>query len=1006
MAQEKILFMKKNLLLLIAISLLIVKNSISQTPTDKEYREYPYWTEMMTDTAVNFYEIQKAFNLYYEDKDMSQEKAWKQYKRWEWNVKRHINEDGSRQPADKIYKEYQKYQKTHGLLSKSAGDWSNLGPTIHAQGASGVGRINAIAFHPSDEEILYVGAPAGGLWRTVNGGEVWENLTDQLPTLGVSAIVVDYSDPSVIYIGSGDRDAGDAQGMGVFKSIDNGLNWELINNGMGNKIVGRLIQDKDAPNTLLAATNGGIFKTIDGGETWELKKNGNFKELVYKPNSNTVIYATKAGQLYKTTDAGETWDNITGSMMSGSRSVVAVTPQNPNIVYFLLTGSNEFNALYKSTNSGNSFSLQSTGPNIMGWACTGGSGGQAWYDLDIVAAPNMQSVIYAGGVNCFKSINGGQTWDISSHWYGGCDVPAVHADLHVLEYNPLNNRIYAGNDGGIFYTADGGNNWYSISNNLSIQQLYRIGSSKTQKNKVMVGAQDNGSAVYMGTYWKKVIGGDGMDCLTDHTDPSYAYGELYFGSIFRMQNNGYSYQIAGEGINGMTEKGAWITPYCLNEFDHNIMYAGVINVWRTDQVTSSATWSKITTGNSSYIDQIEASSADANVLYYSSGKKLYRSDNVLAGTPSWIPLSSYVPTSSDILSIETSPLNPDVVWISQASEIYRSEDRGVNWEEISGSLPDVNINSIVYYPYGSKGLYVGTDMGVYYKDSYMEDWLAFSGGLPVDASVNEVEYFHDPDNPTQDVVRAGTYGRGLWESPVWCEMPTADFEADFTTSSPGCFVNFTDLSTGNPANWSWTFEGGEPTTSNEQNPSGILYAAAGIYEVTLTVTNNEGQNTKSVAGYITIDDSLLPEVSFSVSAQINCPGEWIELYDESLFCPVSWNWSFDPPNVNFENGTSAASQNPIVSLNETGSYSVTLSVTNANGTNSHSEIDFLHSGGIELPYSEDFENAQSASNQWTILNPDGTITWDIISAPREDENNQAMYMNLYAYYTLLGEMTG
>ena len=155
-------------------------------------------------------------------------------------------------------------------------------------------------------------------------------------------------------------------------------------------------------------------------------------------------------------------------------------------------------------------------PNIMSWGCEGGDGGQAWYDLDVAVDPNNKNTVFAGGVNCFKSVDGGVTWEISSHWWGDCGVPSVHADLHVLEYNPLNNRLYAGNDGGIYYTANGGTSWPEITDGLPISQVYRIGQAKTDVNKVINGYQDNGTSTYYGNNnWQTTNGGDGMECAFD-----------------------------------------------------------------------------------------------------------------------------------------------------------------------------------------------------------------------------------------------------------------------------------------------------------------------------------------------------------------------------------------------------------------------------------------------------------------------------------------------------------
>ena len=153
------------------------------------------------------------------------------------------------------------------------------------------------------------------------------------------------------------------------------------------------------------------------------------------------MYSAGNGNFYKSTDDGENWEQITNGIPSGSRSVIAVT----QLILIMFIACFPMVILIKEPGyqrmQVNPLTRCLTSPNIMSWGCEGGSGGQAWYDLDIAADPTDKNTIYAGGVNCFKSVDAGATWDISSHWWGDCGVPSVHADLHVLEYNPLNNRI-------------------------------------------------------------------------------------------------------------------------------------------------------------------------------------------------------------------------------------------------------------------------------------------------------------------------------------------------------------------------------------------------------------------------------------------------------------------------------------------------------------------------------------------------------------------------------------
>ena len=246
---------------------------------------------------------------------------------------------------------------------------------------------------------------------------------------------------------------------------------------------------------------------------------------------------------------------------------------------------------------------------------------------------------------------------------------------------------------------------------------------------------------------------------------------------------------------------------------------------------------------------------------------MYRSDNVMDENPEWITLNTYLPGSGNVFDIEAHPFKPDVVYITRSSKVFVSEDRGFSWEDITGSLPDINQNSLAAYRNSIDGIYVGADAGVYYRDASMDDWVMFSNGLPVDASVNEIEIYHNPENPAEDLIRAGTYGRGLWSSPMWQDQPTANFEVDQNTVPVGCAINFVDLSEGVPTSWQWTFTGANPATSNEKNPEGIYCLSPGTYDVSLTVSNSEGTDTYTVTGYIEVTEASVPNVMFTVAIQ-------------------------------------------------------------------------------------------------------------------------------------------
>jgi PKD repeat protein len=642
----------------------------------------------------------------------------------------------------------------------------------------------------------------------------------------------------------------------------------------------------------------------------------------------------------------------------------------------------------------------------MSWGCNGGDGGQAWYDLDIACDPNDADVIFAGGVNCFKSFTGGSTWNISSHWWGDCGVPSVHADLHVLEYNPLNDRLYAGNDGGVYYSPDQGSSWYEITNGLPIGQVYKIGQSATQKNKVVNGYQDNGSSTYMGDYWQVIMGGDGMECAVDPLDANYSYGTIYYGHIERFYQNNYNGTVAENGFNGINESGAWVTPFILDEKNPSIMFVGYKNIWRSSNVKSPSSqivWQKISSGlggaNNQDMRVLEQSPANTDILFAARyDEKLFMTNNCKAATPSWIELTSLLPEDGGINDVECDPYDPDIVYISQNNKLFKSVDRGLTWENITGSLPDVAVTSIAAYKNSHSGLYVSSDLGVYYKDEFLNDWTMFSDGLPVDASVTEIEIYYDGTDPSGDVIRAGTYGRGLWESDVYHTQPTADFTTKETIIPPGCSINFTDLSSGVPTTWRWEFAGAEPSVSYERDPIGIVYTTNGIYQVKLVVANEAGADSVVFTDYITVDDSILPLVDFSADETSICTNGIVHFTDLTQFCPATWHWTFQPNSIDFKDGTDEFSQNPIVEFRQAGQYEVTLTVSNANGEASLTRTDYIKSGGFNLPFVEDFETGSLEDREWTVENPDFGFTWENYLI--EETANHTARMKFYGYFKM------
>ena len=856
-------------------------------PTLPDTADYPYWVDMMDDPSANFFDIQAAFETYWQNRPITKGSGWKPFKRWEAYWEPRVLPDGSFPPADQVLKELEAYKASHPTNSwaeTTTGTWTELGPFDVPNNSRGTGRINCVVFHPTDSNIIYAGAPAGGLWKSTDGGQSWLPLTDTLATLGVSALLIDPTNTNIMYMGTGDRDAGDAPGLGVFKSTDGGLSWTQSNSGMGNRTVGMMAMHPTNPSIMWAATSGGVYKSIDAGASWALSLSGpgNYKDLRLKPGDPNIVYASGSGEFYRSSDGGVTFSQIQAGIPNSQRLVIGVTPDDPNYVYCLLSQSSSFYGLYLSTDAGLNFTLQSDTPNVLGYQPDGSdNGGQGWYDLCITVDPNDKQTVYTGGVNIWKSTNSGVNWSIVSHWYGAQGIPTVHADQHSLDFSPVTGGLYSGNDGGIHRTYDGGNSWTILSNGLRVAQVYKIGVSAQTKNLVINGYQDNGTAVYDAGTWRKELGGDGMECAIDPSDSNYQYGEIYYGRISRTYNNGQNWNnVAGDGINGITESGAWITPFALDNRDPNTLLVGYRNLWRSTNIKSSGgiTFSQLSTSlagsNSQTLRDIKQSSADPEKLYMArSGNKLFRTDNLSLASPTWADLSAWLPQNSMVRDIETHPTEPNTVYICQDNRVYKSVNSGLGWVNISGSLPNISMKCLVLDPYSQEGLYVGTDAGVYYRDNTMSDWVLFSSGLPTNIEVTELEIHHAANNADQSRLRAATYGRGLWESELY-------------------------------------------------DPGNV--APLAFFQVSDTLTDL-------------------------------CDPDTIQLYDYSVYGANTWNWTISPNTYTWVSGNNT-SQSPKVVFNDAGFYTISLTASNSNGSNSITHTAEVHvSGGEPLPFLEDFE---------------------------------------------------
>ena len=884
--------------------------------------------EKIKTSELTLFDYQKAFNDYWTPKKVvngfyinNGEKVkaggWKQFKRWEWYWETRVNPTTGEFPSTSAFEQLRLIKSSNDNRSIS-GQWSSMGPSTSSGGYAGIGRLNCITFHPTDNNTMYVGSAAGGVWKTTDGGSNWVAQANEIEAIGISDIVVQAtSGDDIVFIATGDRDHSDTYSVGILKSTDGGSTW--TNTGLTytagqKKLVNRLLNDPTNSSIFYAATTDGVHKSTDDGVTWNLISSEVFIDMEFKPGASNIIYgSSKMGDIYKSTNSGNSWNNTLST--SGRRTEMAVSPNDANVVYALMAAaSSGLYGIYKSTNSGSSFTEIYNSPNLLGWSCNGGgSGGQGWYDLCIAADPNDVNTVFIGGVNTWKSTDGGNSWDINNHWSSTCGGNAtnVHADKHNLVFQNSSSTLFECNDGGLYKTTNSGNTWEHLTNGMVISQMYKLGVAQTTPDDVITGLQDNGTKALITLNWEDVIGGDGMECLIDWSDENIQYGSLYYGDIFKTTDHwNSSTQISG-GISG---NAAWVTPYVQDPINSNTLYVGYEDVWKTTDQGQS--WTQLSSWAGGTLRSLAVAPSNNDYIYAATYNEIYASTD---GGSNWTTITGSLPVGqSSINYISVKYDDPSTIWVSMgefnSNGVFESTNAGSSWTDISSGLPLLPINCVIQNNQNTAQveLYAATDVGVYLKID-AANWTPFFTGMP-NVVVTELDIYYDNANYSNSLLRASTFGRGLWESDLYSDPNTltANFYADITSLEVGGQVNFTDISNGNPTNWEWTFNGGNPATYIGQSPPAIQYDSEGLWDVTLVVYDGTDYDTLTKIDYINVTDCSVTTFPY------------MENFENGGDIPLCWTQEYvSGDNIDWQFITGNGGSNP--SSAHSGTYNACLS---------------------------------------------------------------------------------
>lgn len=840
----------------------------------------------------------------------------------------------------------------------SANTWSSLGP-----GNVG-GRTRSLVINPQNPNIMYAGAVTGGVWRTMDGGTTWTELTDLLPVLNIGALVMDPNNPNILYAGTGEWYKS-FPGQGIFKTTDGGNTWNLLpatGPGISENFeyVNRLVMSPTTPNQIYAATWGGVYTSSDGGNTWTntgLSTRQAYygcQDLVIRTDQTTDYsyascsgaQATSAYTIWRNTStaSGGTWTQVFSAPFM-ARTSLAVAPSQQSTIYAMATSNggnpnyqNGLLAVYRSTSNGDSGSWTTQVSNadaditntllltdvrtVTSAYCNGGAltfaAGQGGYDNSLAVDPKNPNQVWAGGIDVFRSDDGGVTWGLASIWqlpYGSSQF--AHADRHLFVFHPsyngsTNQTMFLATDGGVFrtdnaratvstgpmggcqtvFTSTAAIQWTDLNHSYVATQYYH-GFSYPGGQAYLGGAQDNSVTrgndaagsngfIYFST-------GDGAGVALDPADANRFFESKENLSLNRSMN-GLTTVNATLGITEVSSTFPFIAYLAMDPNEGKRLFlGGTTNLWRS--VDGAVSWTAAAPVEaSSGVTSISVSPFDSNtVIFGTQIGHIYQSSSALSsnGTTAW---TSTQPRTGSVSSIAFDPQNPNVIYavysslkaVSTDAHVYKSTNGGASWTPSDGSgatgLPDIPAFRLLVNPYNSQMLFIGTDLGIYVSQDGGATWAHDSSMESV-----VVEELAIDNGPASNWLFAFTFGRGVYRIPLaGAPNPGCTYSVTPTSISADGYGSIVPVSVSAPPGCPWV---GLPGTSAEQfyvqspaqgSGAGSAYVVVepntGTTNLTdqLTIANTAISITQS-----TVSISARSSNSSSAPTPLDVPGEGI-----------------------------------------------------------------------------------------------------------------------------------
>lgn len=832
--------------------------------------DMPSWARLMYAKPLNMISLDSAYKAYYATHEFEKNNYTRYYKRLLRNVEHYLTTDGTvrERREDEILAPTPTKNKNARI---AAANWTAIGPmeTYGEPDSKGLGQLlpwqtNVYAFDvsKSNPNILYCVSETGAFFKTTDKGKKWTMLRPQIYSSS-EAVTISPVDPNIVYVGVNN---------GIYATTDGGNTWKYVWQVNGAWVMDIKISPSN-PDIIYAATNKGLYVSIDRANTWTQRLSRQVCELELNPANSNEVYCLqyndstpKRYEFFKSTDKGVTFSKrsagwLADALNSEAGGRMAVTPVNPNRIYAIILGENKTPYMMRSDDKGETWKISATGKTkdvfeMDNW--------QGFYDLSIAASHTNADHVMTGTANGYRSTDGGVTFKIFGG-YGG-DFP-IHPD--VQDMHCIGDETWVSTDGGIYYSTDFFTSTANAETRMSgINGADFWGFDAGWNEDVLVGGRyHNGNTAWHENYKQKFYRMGGAENSTGYVNP-IQNRKMYFSDLGgRTISTDINERILSHPVGKFPNESYYHLEHSEMAWDprcYNTVWIGSGNtIWRSTDDGRSYDSVFASADKGATMEHIEISRSNPNVVYVTQRSNDLGNGKIWKTTDAgktWKELPPPAGTSGGerrVSTITLSGTDENVLWWGLASggpnnKVFKSSDGGQTWENwTTGDIADLGITDIMHQLGTDGGVYAaGSNGRMYYRNNTMGTWAAYGNGLPFSHVTRTLKPFYR-DNK----LRSGS-NNGVWETPLYeHSKPIAQPSVDkFVTACERDTLYFDDYSVLERANatWRWKFDGAIYVSDTTARNPKVLYKTPGIYPVTLTVSNDYGTDTKTLADFITV----------------------------------------------------------------------------------------------------------------------------------------------------------